>query len=269
MGPLAALFLGLLLGLAGPALAQPDLARARRLCVRALQAGSAEEARRLVQEALLSLPSEAPASLSRRLQEARAADWPQPAGRILRQVQEDLDTWDRARERPGASPAQAQRAQAILARVLQSREFTQAGAVEEALRQGVAWLRRWLDRLTGWLGQLLGASLEVPPSALEALAWGLVSLAGLILALLLAGGLAGLGRRRPRGPEAATFPSAAQVRRPSSGWLAEAEEAAAAGDYRGGMRFLFLALLRSLQEQGVLSPGLEVRTNWEILQLLA
>lgn len=159
-----------------------------------------------------------------------------------------------------AGPASAEPMRARLQDVLARREYTTASQAQDLL-----------ERLEGWLESALSSLLDgvgLPTSGAawmaDALLWLLLTLAVLALAglvFVLARGV----RTPPRPHPYQDEPVHEGLERPSRGWLDVAEEEAGRGDYRTALRYAYLALLRLLEERGVLRLDRD-RTNWDLVE---
>ena len=124
------------------------------------------------------------------------------------------------------------------------------------------WLTRAVEAVARWLGQL--------PTVNPLLFWVILGGCVLSLILLLVYVLASLGWGFEVGPRAArrrAAEAAAERRRQSAEFRAEAGIAAGCGDFTEAIRCLFLSLVYRLDEQGRVGFQ-KARTNREYLALL-
>lgn len=148
---------------------------------------------------------------------------------------------------------------ARLQEVLARREYTNASQAQDFMDR----LKQWLERT---LESVLGLPAEGASWVADALLWLLLTLAVLALAAVVFVVIRGVRMpRRPTHAPAEEAPAHVSLERPSRGWLEVAEEEAARGDYRAALRYAYLALLRTLEERGVLRLDRD-RTNWDLVR---
>lgn len=147
---------------------------------------------------------------------------------------------------------------ARLQEVLARREFTNASQAQDLL-----------DRFKRWIEGILESSLGLPAEGAswmaDALMWLLLTLAVLGLSAVVFVLLRGVRMPAREAPPAPPEPAHVSLDRPSRGWLEAAEEEASRGDYRAALRYAYLALLRTLEERGVLRLDRD-RTNWDLVR---
>lgn len=161
------------------------------------------------------------------------------AAQVLRNLQHGVEF--------DAQPARGDARQA-LARVLARREFQPSRLLRLRLRLA-EWFARALEFIFGWLPET-GAGASLPYLIARVVLWGALGLAAaaaLFLLVRMAIRLAGTARRQPPAePEARAV-------KPHSAWLADAEAALEARDYRAAVRALYMAALMRLDDAGHLS----------------
>jgi hypothetical protein len=110
-----------------------------------------------------------------------------------------------------------------------------------------------VDRVRHWLGQQASKLLDETLSGhLSVIGAGvLVLIVGLLVWLVVR------GVRNLRADPAARGPAVASTRRPPADWLAEASACEARGDWRGGLRARYRALVAELSRRGLVDeiPG--------------
>jgi Domain of unknown function (DUF4129) len=159
----------------------------------------------------------------------------------------DLDGYE-------AAPAGAAKERRLLSAILASREF--------AAVHGPTWFDRLKQRLADMLLRLVSLILGSSrfPMVASALVFGLVGLAVVVTAVWIYRTLAG-GHVEMVVPDVAVSAKEWRV------WLREAQEAAAAGQWRDAVRLAYWAGISYLESQGEWPPD-RARTPREYLRLL-
>jgi hypothetical protein len=152
-----------------------------------------------------------------------------------------------------ASPAGAS---AALARILATPEFKNV--------HGQTWLDRLRDRVLGWLGNLFGSALGA--SALgfitDLIVIGLIVIAAGVVAFVAIRAIQQAARL-----DTVTLSRPAEIARPASVSFADAERAAAAGDFRGAVHLAYWCGVAFVEARGIVRPD-PARTPREFLRLL-
>ena len=166
------------------------------------------------------------------------------AAGVLRNLQANL------KQPIGAVPPDARE---VLARVLHRGEYRPSRLAALELRI-VRWIERVIerisravDRATRYIGDRF-PSVRMPPSVGRLVLIVVLIVVGVLILYLIARIVMRMGPRvgRPRG-EGPTPPTPTK---PHTDWLADAEAALRAGDYRGALRALHMAALMRLDEAG-------------------
>jgi hypothetical protein len=133
-----------------------------------------------------------------------------------------------------------------------TREGARAAAERELAKRiyhldDPSWLERLIGAVLSWLGELIGAAVDVTVGG----AGGLLLLGLVILALVTAARL-GFGPLRAR--DFLTDRRSGARTRTAADYRAEAESSAQRGAWRDAVRARFRAVVRELEERGVIDP---------------
>lgn len=147
---------------------------------------------------------------------------------------------------------------ALLEAVFERPEFTGSETLVERI-----W--RWLqERLAAWFPQFEPRTATIPGQVAEWAGWVVVGVAALLLAILGSYWLQGIWRNLSGGKDAVHAELPDDIPANAATARAQAQEAAAEGNYRQAVRRLYLAALLLLDEQRLLTFD-RSQTNREVL----
>ncbi len=131
----------------------------------------------------------------------------------------------------------------------------------------VVSVQQWLSLLYRWLQNLLESlRIHLPgvgdTSMVGTLMQVVLYAAGILGVLILVAVILGRVRQASRAGSKVKTGAATETILSSHGWQVEASRLAAAGEWRGSCRALYLSLLRDLDEKGI-TPYAPTKTNYE------